>query len=149
MATKTGRNDPCPCGSGMKYKKCCFSSDTRQRETTRQGKFRFEPGSYGHPESCTPSIACLKRSSDSWEYHFVLVKPEDVLDDPDHATTIATTDLNSAFSVKNIGGSDEDVAMFLKEQGYLRVDDFNVVHPNSEVSTAWMENDGLHAERSP
>lgn len=22
--TKTGRNDPCPCGSGLKYKKCCF-----------------------------------------------------------------------------------------------------------------------------
>ncbi len=22
--TKTGRNDPCPCGSGMKYKKCCL-----------------------------------------------------------------------------------------------------------------------------
>jgi hypothetical protein len=22
-AAKTGRNDPCPCGSGMKYKKCC------------------------------------------------------------------------------------------------------------------------------
>lgn len=21
--TKVGRNDPCPCGSGMKYKKCC------------------------------------------------------------------------------------------------------------------------------
>ena len=20
---KTGRNDPCPCGSGKKYKKCC------------------------------------------------------------------------------------------------------------------------------
>jgi preprotein translocase subunit SecA len=20
---KVGRNDPCPCGSGMKYKKCC------------------------------------------------------------------------------------------------------------------------------
>ena len=20
---KTGRNDPCPCGSGRKYKKCC------------------------------------------------------------------------------------------------------------------------------
>ena len=26
MATKTepGRNDPCPCGSGKKYKKCCI-----------------------------------------------------------------------------------------------------------------------------
>ena len=22
-ATKTGRNDPCPCGSGKKFKKCC------------------------------------------------------------------------------------------------------------------------------
>ncbi|MBN2570249.1 MAG: SEC-C domain-containing protein, partial [Deltaproteobacteria bacterium] len=20
---KIGRNDPCPCGSGLKYKKCC------------------------------------------------------------------------------------------------------------------------------
>ena len=23
---KIGRNDPCPCGSGLKYKKCCLSS---------------------------------------------------------------------------------------------------------------------------
>jgi uncharacterized protein YecA (UPF0149 family) len=22
-AAKVGRNDPCPCGSGRKYKKCC------------------------------------------------------------------------------------------------------------------------------
>jgi preprotein translocase subunit SecA len=22
-APKVGRNDPCPCGSGLKYKKCC------------------------------------------------------------------------------------------------------------------------------
>lgn len=24
---KTGRNDPCPCGSGIKYKKCCMQKD--------------------------------------------------------------------------------------------------------------------------
>lgn len=24
--TKTGRNDPCPCGSGKKFKKCCEKS---------------------------------------------------------------------------------------------------------------------------
>jgi hypothetical protein len=24
MVEKVGRNDPCPCGSGLKYKKCCF-----------------------------------------------------------------------------------------------------------------------------
>jgi uncharacterized protein YecA (UPF0149 family) len=25
-ARATGRNDPCPCGSGKKYKKCCGKS---------------------------------------------------------------------------------------------------------------------------
>ncbi len=25
--TKTGRNDPCPCGSGKKYKRCCQEKD--------------------------------------------------------------------------------------------------------------------------
>ncbi len=24
---KTGRNDPCPCGSGKKYKHCCYEAD--------------------------------------------------------------------------------------------------------------------------
>jgi hypothetical protein len=24
MEEKVGRNDPCPCGSGLKFKKCCF-----------------------------------------------------------------------------------------------------------------------------
>jgi len=23
VSTKVGRNEPCPCGSGKKYKKCC------------------------------------------------------------------------------------------------------------------------------
>jgi preprotein translocase subunit SecA len=26
-AEKIGRNDPCPCGSGLKYKKCCGGAD--------------------------------------------------------------------------------------------------------------------------
>ncbi|MGH6826619.1 SEC-C metal-binding domain-containing protein [Methyloceanibacter sp.] len=27
MPNKTGRNDPCPCGSGQKYKRCCLDKD--------------------------------------------------------------------------------------------------------------------------
>jgi len=27
---KIGRNDPCPCGSGKKYKKCCLQKDIKQ-----------------------------------------------------------------------------------------------------------------------
>ena len=26
MSTQIGRNDPCPCGSGKKYKRCCLAS---------------------------------------------------------------------------------------------------------------------------
>lgn len=29
--TKVGRNDPCPCGSGKKYKKCCLDKRLRQQ----------------------------------------------------------------------------------------------------------------------
>ena len=28
---KTGRNDPCPCGSGKKYKKCCMNKDAQAK----------------------------------------------------------------------------------------------------------------------
>jgi preprotein translocase subunit SecA len=27
---KVGRNDPCPCGSGKKYKNCCLDKDLQQ-----------------------------------------------------------------------------------------------------------------------
>ena len=27
---KVGRNDPCPCGSGKKYKNCCMAKDMEQ-----------------------------------------------------------------------------------------------------------------------
>ena len=29
--SKVGRNDPCPCGSGTKYKKCCGNSQAASR----------------------------------------------------------------------------------------------------------------------
>jgi methionyl aminopeptidase len=29
---KVGRNDPCPCGSGLKYKRCCIGRDPAPRE---------------------------------------------------------------------------------------------------------------------
>jgi hypothetical protein len=30
-----GRNDPCPCGSGTKYKKCCLAKDEREAALRR------------------------------------------------------------------------------------------------------------------
>ena len=31
-AVKVGRNDPCPCGSGKKYKKCCGQNETADKD---------------------------------------------------------------------------------------------------------------------
>ncbi len=50
MKTKTekfGRNDPCPCGSGLKYKKCCLvkretSAEALRRTYERRHKIRFK-----------------------------------------------------------------------------------------------------------
>src|SRR5829696_3276304 len=33
---KTGRNDPCPCGSGQKYKKCCLAATEPGEAAERQ-----------------------------------------------------------------------------------------------------------------
>jgi hypothetical protein len=38
---KTGRNDPCPCGSGKKYKRCCMEAD-------------LHPARASHPSPVSP-----------------------------------------------------------------------------------------------
>lgn len=32
MTQKTGRNDPCHCGSGKKYKSCCWAKDHQKKK---------------------------------------------------------------------------------------------------------------------
>ncbi len=34
-AVKVGRNDPCPCGSGKKYKNCCMAKDEQQEAANK------------------------------------------------------------------------------------------------------------------
>ncbi len=52
---QTGRNDPCPCGSGKKYKKCCLSRTYKEtgREYSIQSRLvqdllKFFNKNYGH-----------------------------------------------------------------------------------------------------
>ena len=37
---KIGRNDPCPCGSGLKYKRCCIGKDLARSENIKQRYLR-------------------------------------------------------------------------------------------------------------
>jgi len=39
--SKPGRNDPCPCGSGKKYKKCCLPREEAARTTTARDEAPF------------------------------------------------------------------------------------------------------------
>ncbi len=37
---KIGRNDPCPCGSGLKFKKCCMNKDKYDADNLQERYFR-------------------------------------------------------------------------------------------------------------
>lgn len=51
MTEKTGRNDPCPCGSGKKYKQCCWN----KRLPLGKRKFKATVISSGsHPKEQKP-----------------------------------------------------------------------------------------------
>ena len=128
MKKGIGRNDPCPCGSGKKYKKCCLGKADQDTTSEFQSRYRFEAGSYGDVGTYMPSIACLKlMRSGEWIYHFVLVNPNQALPDEDQAVIQAGEDLSVAFKLKNRRDMDAAVAMDLKSKGYVSVDDFNIV----------------------
>jgi len=42
-ADRTGRNDPCPCGSGKKYKKCCLPKEKEARRGAERQPPGYEP----------------------------------------------------------------------------------------------------------
>jgi hypothetical protein len=124
--TRPGRNDPCPCGSGRKFKKCCLRSDEESAELSP--RFRFEPGSYGGPGAFMPSIACLKQVRlDDWEYHFVIVRPKDLHAQEETAVAEATRDLDRAFASRNPRLGDVAIAEDLKRAGYVSVGGFKLV----------------------
>jgi hypothetical protein len=55
---KVGRNDPCPCGSGKKFKKCCLGKQPPQQEPETGSKFPVGTiALYGPDDKRTTKIA--------------------------------------------------------------------------------------------
>ncbi|MGD2070940.1 MAG: SEC-C metal-binding domain-containing protein, partial [Gemmatimonadota bacterium] len=70
MSTDTpGRNDPCPCGSGRKYKACCLRADR-------------EAGLDSHGVHLTPELIGVALASDTWQAELVPL-PIGFDDDPE------------------------------------------------------------------
>lgn len=134
MADKIGRNDPCPCGSGKKYKLCCMqTSQSKGAEQRISPQFRFEPGSYAGAGRFLPSIACFKQTMpDEWDYHFVLVKALTRYEQEENAVSDAEEDLEMAFHKKERSGSDIAVAEHLRARGYVSVTGFKISRHGEE-----------------
>ena len=131
---KIGRNTPCPCGSGKKYKRCCLSKEKEMKKRKLPtGRFRYEFGSYGDAiRGYMPSIICYKQLDDvSWDSHFCLVKPDTVLKEEDAACAIAQKHLDAAHAILDAGGSPQDFALSLRHEGYKNVPDFHVVNDDA------------------
>jgi hypothetical protein len=120
------RNDPCPCGSGLKFKKCCMlKTPGPGRQTT--GPLRFEPGSYGGPGAFVPSLACVRDTPQGTQYQFVLVKLSGVCVSEENAVARANSDFSEACRVHDASSSIEAMGRQLAALDYVLVEDFKVV----------------------
>lgn len=63
MLKKPNRNDPCPCGSGKKYKQCCLKSQTQTVRHTPDGKFKFSVTTFPTTSYSTESFTKLFQQS--------------------------------------------------------------------------------------
>jgi hypothetical protein len=146
VSRKIGRNDPCPCGSGKKHKKCCLGrvrpapsqlltpSRSPMASPVEEGRFRIEPGSYAVGAGLhAPAIAGFKRTDDGeWEYYFVLVNPDEGVLGREHAQMTAARHLREAVEEKTRGGSDVEMALALRSAGYVKVEDFLVAESEDD-----------------
>lgn len=57
-ADRPGRNDPCPCGSGWKYKRCCLATD---QEQTRAESLRQRSAALNRANAATSITAVVNR----------------------------------------------------------------------------------------
>ena len=49
---KIGRNEPCPCGSGKKYKQCCLAKDEVARSAPTVAAQAADHLPHHHPRFC-------------------------------------------------------------------------------------------------
>ncbi|WP_319469768.1 type I methionyl aminopeptidase [uncultured Pseudodesulfovibrio sp.] len=93
MNSKIGRNDPCPCGSGKKYKKCCMGSANGKSPDLAQTFFQRYKVRLKTPEQIEGIRRCGKLVIETFDAIRDLIRPG-----------VQTDEINTAvheFTVKN------------------------------------------------
>ena len=100
--TKIGRNDPCPCGSGKKYKKCCLEKERYLKKLPNNALNRLkEEFSNYDQEDLIKTLVALSICPENQSQHIRL----------EVATQIACSNINCGDKLINI---DELNKLFLK-----------------------------------
>ena len=58
---KAGRNDPCPCGSGKKYKQCCLDKDEAGARAARTKAAEAAGAEAASPVEAAPTASAPPR----------------------------------------------------------------------------------------
>jgi len=65
VPTSLGRNDPCHCGSGRKYKHCCLAKDEAAAREAR-AKAAEETPAASEPSSAAPAAPARQKTHQPW-----------------------------------------------------------------------------------
>lgn len=140
VMAKIGRNDPCPCKSGRKYKHCCIGKDKAKEEAPHQAppsmeNFKFVFGSYRKAGRFMPSLLIYREvQPDEWEVAGCLAKMDTLLDNEDAAATMAREQMVQAASAGSRVGDLMGAAVVLRARGYRTIEKFQVLPDDAEPS---------------
>jgi hypothetical protein len=66
-SARPGRNDPCHCGSGRKYKHCCLEKDHAMEAAARAKAAAETPAPSEEPATSTPAKASKPQTNQPWK----------------------------------------------------------------------------------
>lgn len=67
MSAALGRNDPCHCGSGRKYKQCCLAKDEAEAREARMKAAEERLGATVEPSQVPPGTAARPATRQPWK----------------------------------------------------------------------------------
>ncbi len=112
---KTGRNDPCPCGSGKKHKNCCLgrSSSPTLSEGFKASRERAEAIA-GRWLGAEPDQKSPLKNAKGERLHLVMDR-------------FALTEAAAVAQVRQLGRAEGETVLFFDQQRWIGEADFSIV----------------------